>query len=366
MCIRDSSNIAVLAGNNSGYIYNCYVIDSEVSVKTKSAPNIGVLCSVNNGKIENCYCINSTIKDASTKTTSGVYGGIAGANTGTVKNSYAVSITFSIYAKNTITPHPISSSNTENVYYSKATGDARIYTGGTEKDDAWFKSDAAVDALGKEYFAKDSANKNNGYLVLTFKNISVGGGDKTALGEALEVFPTEGYYTTNDRYNGVSTSVNGFWNDMQKLASPARTVYGKENATADEIEKAIKKLQDSADEIKAAIANLIPDTCANTTLLYDCLLYTSRNNTYNFLRAQKKSAQVSFEEYSGQENSASADRQIGSGMIAKEEIEEMVRRWSQLDERSKHLLEGKYILGKSDEALAEELSICLLYTSRCV
>ena len=44
-------------------------------------------------------------------------------------------------------------------------------------------------------------------------------------------------------------------------------------------------------------------------------------------------------------------------MIAKEEIEEMVRRWSQLDERSKHLLEGKYILGKSDEALAEELSI---------
>ena len=44
-------------------------------------------------------------------------------------------------------------------------------------------------------------------------------------------------------------------------------------------------------------------------------------------------------------------------MIAKEEIEEMVRRWSQLDEQSKHLLEGKYILGKSDEALAEELSI---------
>lgn len=87
------------------------------------------------------------------------------------------------------------------------------------------------------------------------------------------------------------------------------------------------------------------------------MVVAARNNTYNFLRAQKKSAQVSFEEYSGQENSASADRQIESGMIAKEEIEEMVRRWSQLDERSKHLLEGKYILGKSDEALAEELSI---------
>ena len=90
------------------------------------------------------------------------------------------------------------------------------------------------------------------------------------------------------------------------------------------------------------------------TKLVSYMVVAARNNTYNFLRAQKKSAQVSFEEYSGQENSASADRQIESGMIAKEE---MVRRWSQLDERSKHLLEGKYILGKSDEALAEELSI---------
>ena len=93
------------------------------------------------------------------------------------------------------------------------------------------------------------------------------------------------------------------------------------------------------------------------TKLVSYMVVAARNNTYNFLRAQKKSAQVSFEEYSGQENSASADRQIESGMIAKEEIEEMVRRWSQLDERSKRLLEGKYILGKSDEALAGELSI---------
>ena len=93
------------------------------------------------------------------------------------------------------------------------------------------------------------------------------------------------------------------------------------------------------------------------TKLVSYMVVAARNNTYNFLRAQKKAAQVSFEEYSRQENSASADRQIESGMIAKEEIEEMVRRWSQLDERSKHLLEGKYILGKSDEALAEELSI---------
>ena len=334
------TNIAVLAGNNSGYIYNCYVIDSEVSVETKSAPNIGVLCSVNNGKIENCYCINSTIKDTSTITTSGVYGGIAGANTGTVKNSYAVSITFSICEKNTITPHPVSSSNTENVYYSKATGDARTYTGGTEKDTAWFKSDAAVDTLGKEYFAKDGTNKNNGYPVLTFKNISVGGGDKTALENALKVFPTKGYYTTNDRYNGVSTSVNGFWNDMQKLAASARAVYGKENATDAEIQAEVKKLQDSADAIQKAIANLIPTTRANTTLLYEAMQHTVSKDRYTpvsyaaFTKAYDEASALMASMFDEKGNPTDANTSANGKQETLEALaKKLEAAWKDLDER---------------------------------
>ena len=50
-------------------------------------------------------------------------------------------------------------------------------------------------------------------------------------------------------------------------------------------------------------------------------------------------------------------RQMEELLISKEEIEELVRRWPQLDAKSKDLLEGKYILGKSDEVMAEELSI---------
>ena len=50
-------------------------------------------------------------------------------------------------------------------------------------------------------------------------------------------------------------------------------------------------------------------------------------------------------------------RQMEELLISKEEIDELVRRWPQLDAKSKYLLEGKYIRGKSDEALAEELSI---------
>ena len=128
-----------------------------------------------------------------------------------------------------------------------------------------------------------------------------------------------------------------------------------------EIYEILKNPWNTEDVLQATLVKLIDKISElrkkEEAKLVSYMVVAARNNTYNFLRAQKKAAQVSFEEYSGQENSASADRQIESGMIAKEEIEEMVRRWSQLDERSKHLLEGKYILGKSDEALAEELSI---------
>lgn len=75
------------------------------------------------------------------------------------------------------------------------------------------------------------------------------------------------------------------------------------------------------------------------------------------MRAQKKIAPFSFEEYMQQSKPIAAYRQMEDILISIEEIEELVQRWPQLDARSKYLLEGKYILGKSDETIAEELSI---------
>lgn len=83
----------------------------------------------------------------------------------------------------------------------------------------------------------------------------------------------------------------------------------------------------------------------------------ARNTAYNFLRAQKKIASFSFEDYIKQSELSTGQRQIEEHLISKETLDELVRRWPQLDIKSKYLLEGKYILGKSDEALAEELSI---------
>ena len=262
------ANIAALVSINGGTIFNCYVANSKVSIKSKATPNAGILCGYNKGTIENCYCINSSITDANAKTTiTGDLGGIAGGNSGTVKNVYAASIT--ITTKGTQNLHPVAVGNVENIYYIKASDDTRTYTGGIEKDTAWFQSEAAVTALGAEYFTQDTADINGGYPVLTFAKMAVEGADKSELEKALAVFPTSGYYTQNDRYNGRCISANGFWNDMQKLSASAWAVYGKENATADEVAKAVKGLQDSSEEIQTAIANLIPADRANTTLLYE-------------------------------------------------------------------------------------------------
>ena len=84
---------------------------------------------------------------------------------------------------------------------------------------------------------------------------------------------------------------------------------------------------------------------------------TARNTAYNFLRAQKKIAPFSFEDYMQQSEPIAAYRQMEDMLISIEEIEELAQRWPQLDDRSKYLLEGKYILCKSDETMAEGLSI---------
>ena len=265
---QSDTHVAVLAGINNGTIFNCYIASSKVSIKSKATPNAGILCGYNNGTIENCYCINSSITDANTNTTiTGDLGGIAGGNKGAVKNAYAANITIS--TKGTQNLHPIAVGNVENVYYIKANDDTRTYTGGTEKDAAWFQSEAAVTALGAEYFTQDTAGTNGGYPVLTFAKEAADVVDKSELEKALAAFPTSGYYTQNDRYNGRCTSANGFWSDYRKLTAGAWTVYGNENATADEVAKAVKDLQDSSEKIQAAIANLIPADRANTTLLYE-------------------------------------------------------------------------------------------------
>lgn len=88
--------------------------------------------------------------------------------------------------------------------------------------------------------------------------------DKTALQEIIDSAPVESdnkYYTTDDRYNGSTTSETGFWQEYQAALANANSILNK------------AKSQEEIDAAKAtletAIANLIPKTEANSTALYE-------------------------------------------------------------------------------------------------
>ena len=91
-----------------------------------------------------------------------------------------------------------------------------------------------------------------------------GSGDTTEL--AAEVSKVTGehaddWYRTNDRYNGKITSANGFWNDLQTPLTTAQTII-KDGGSQNYISTVTRQLQD-------AIANLIPKTEVNATVLYE-------------------------------------------------------------------------------------------------
>ena len=96
--------------------------------------------------------------------------------------------------------------------------------------------------------------------------------NKTALKEAIDsALLTSGYYTENDRWNGKTASTKGFWADMQAVISAAQAVYDKPNATQTEVAAATASLNrtDTGSELSKTIANLIPKTVVNATVLYE-------------------------------------------------------------------------------------------------
>ena len=95
--------------------------------------------------------------------------------------------------------------------------------------------------------------------------------DKTALQEIIDSVPVESdnkYYTTDDRYNGSTTSETGFWQEYQAALANANSVLNKAK-NQEEIDTAKTTLE-------ATIANLIPKTEVNSTALYETVNTTWR------------------------------------------------------------------------------------------
>ncbi len=110
-------------------------------------------------------------------------------------------------------------------------------------------------------------------LLVQVKPVSANKGN-LALAISSASNATGKYHHENDRYNGKTTSTNGFWSDMQSALTTAQTVNSNSSATQDQVDTATANLT-------AAIANLIPITQANTTALYEqtsAKVYWNYNN----------------------------------------------------------------------------------------
>ena len=103
---------------------------------------------------------------------------------------------------------------------------------------------------------------------------------------------------------------------------------------------------------------LISCTVKVSFSLFSIVESSSYEVEYELFKVQKLTRIAIVRQLCGQQSESIAEhRQMEDLLISKEEIDELVRRRPQLDAKSKYLLEGKYILGESDEVMAEELPI---------
>ena len=79
---------------------------------------------------------------------------------------------------------------------------------------------------------------------------------------------------------------------------------------------------------------------------------TIRNTSFNYL---KKQAQINKKTYDEEINENEQSIPLEDLLHLKERSEQLIKVWPQLSAIDRHLLEGKYILGYSNEELAQQL-----------
>lgn len=87
------------------------------------------------------------------------------------------------------------------------------------------------------------------------------------------------------------------------------------------------------------------------------MITTAHNAAINYLRDNKRSEEFSYEEYLDTSDFKDAGALAEHLLIKGEALSSLSRIWPKLDERSKTILEGYYVLDKSMAELAPELGI---------
>ncbi|WP_369282024.1 RNA polymerase sigma factor [Oscillibacter sp. GMB15532] len=87
------------------------------------------------------------------------------------------------------------------------------------------------------------------------------------------------------------------------------------------------------------------------------LISTAHNTALNYLRDSKRPKELSYEDYMDTSDFRNDDHLAERYLVKEEELAQLSRVWSKLDERSRYILEGYYILERPMDELAQELGI---------
>ena len=184
---------AIFAVTIGGEVDSCYTKDCAITVYGTWG---SLFCNSNLGSISNCYVIGGVVTDLASGKYIKSFANFNNNKKGTVSNCYAAKVTLKTDATITADTFLNANKGLSNCYVLDS--DNNTIKKVTVKDEAWFKSDEAIAALGGAW-EKDNDNKNGGFPVLKSQKNS--GSDKPAgknngiftvqLEDGTEVYPEE-------------------------------------------------------------------------------------------------------------------------------------------------------------------------------
>ena len=118
-------------------------------------------------------------------------------------------------------------------------------------------------------------------------------------------------------------------------------------ATEDVMQNTLEKLIDRIADLRTKDRDHL-----NSYIVAAC-----RNNSFNYLRSKKRYTEVPFEDHENAPELSSGESEIEEQFIKLDDLKILAHIWSQLDEKSRYVLEAYYILEKSSDEIARDLHI---------
>lgn len=118
-------------------------------------------------------------------------------------------------------------------------------------------------------------------------------------------------------------------------------------AAEDVMQTTVEKLIDKVKELRMKDRNH----------LVNYIITASRNHAKNYLRDQGRYEMLSFDDETDLPDIEHSSDEMDFRLIQENNLDILFRVWPQLDERSRYLLEGRYLLEKTLPELSQELGI---------